>query len=125
MVASAYLTVQDLKEVLIQNGIESVEKHETRPERIKGGVVGFNLCRDLNTPDDFVQILEERHKEEGRIRMKRRQDKMSIDAYWEYRYATIQIEFVWERLKIAWKLPGPYSARAFVHVGEIVGVKEK
>jgi len=111
------MTIAEFKDKLIEDGVKSVLKREAREARRRGGVAGFELCRMLETPGDFDKLLTERHAEETELQ------RQHIDAeeYWEYRMATIQIEFVWERMKVAWRLPGPWSASAAIHYHDIVG----
>ena len=51
------MTLDEYKERLIADGIASVKKHETRQERIDGGIDGFALCYALNSPADFEKTL--------------------------------------------------------------------
>jgi hypothetical protein len=51
------VTLDEYKERLIADGITSVRKNETRQERIDGGIEGFALCRALNSPADFEEML--------------------------------------------------------------------
>jgi hypothetical protein len=144
---SKQLTVDEFKERLIVNGIASVLKNEKRPERRKGGVAGFELCRTLNSMADFEECLNARHKTErdmvsmqtfgAKERKAMNKDGMTlpqgectttIDDYWEYRYATLQVEHVFERMKVVWGQMGLYSgalsARAVLQTADILGVKE-
>ena len=112
-------TTEELLDLLIREGIASVERNETRAERIQGAKAGFELCRLLHTPHHFHKLIQERHQQERIYR-----EKIDTIDYWEYRYATIQVEWVWERMKIAWNLPGPYSAQAVLHYLKLTTVEE-
>ena len=119
------MMVLELRDKIIEDGIVSVKKHETRPERRRGGIHGFELCRELNSPTDYEKALQERYKEERRLAHLHTTDETitreaAVTKYWEYRYATVQIEFVWERMKVAWALGGTYSAKAAIHVNELL-----
>jgi hypothetical protein len=115
------VNIDEFKERLIIEGIASIEAHEVRPERRKGGEAGFKLCRSLNTMADFQEALDSRHKEEMRLRTAEKRDR---EQYWEYRYATVQVEYVYERMLVAWSqmglYSGPLSARAVLRTAEIV-----
>lgn len=111
-------TIIELRDRLIKDGIKSVREHEKRPERIRGGVAGFELCRTLATTEDFTKTLDERRRKEHQMY----RDRIDAETYWEYRYATIQIEFVFERLKVGWGMT-PLSARAVMHYAKLVGLK--
>ncbi len=108
------MTVLELRDRLIEDGLASVNEHETKPERIRGGIAGFEICRRLQSPGDFTMLLQERHAHE--IDML---DDTEPEAYWEYRYATLQIEYVWERLKAAWGIGNTFSTRAILHVNRL------
>lgn len=116
------MMVIDLRNRIIEEGIASVKKHEKRPERLRGGIIGFNLCRELDTPQDFERILQERHKVEHDMARTRNTEggDEDLSAYWEHRYATVQIEFVWERLKVAWSIGPNFSAIAAIHVNRLM-----
>lgn len=106
-----------LIEKVVRDGIASVRENETRPERIRGGVLGFEMCLPLASLIEFETLLAERHLREKVLRSTLR---VSPSEYWEYRYATIQVEFVAEVVKVhehykAFTLGQdhpPFSARA-------------
>lgn len=110
------MTAIELRDKLIELGIASIREHETRPERIRGGLGGFELCRLLDTPDQYIALLQERHAEEVRLH----REGVPPEEYWEYRYATLQIEFVWERVRVALRIGDSFSARAVLHVNELL-----
>jgi len=118
MVASNIpLSAEQLKEQIIKEAISSVNKHEERDYRRKGCLAGLELCRQLTTPDDFRHTIEDRIQKEYQLRT------ASAEEYWEHRCATAQVEFVWERMKIAWDISGSTSALAYCHVAELMGWK--
>lgn len=112
-------TTEELLDLLIREGIASVERNETLAERIRAAKAGFELCRLLHTPRHFHKLIQERHQQERIYR-----EKVDTIEYWEYRYATIRVEWVWERMKIAWNLPGPYSAQAVLDYLKLTTVEE-
>ena len=111
------MTVEEFKARVIELGIQSVETHE-KGNRRRGALLGFEICRSLMTPEDFEDVLRERQN----LEIQQRSARMNVAEFWEFRAATAQIEHVWERMKIAWKLSGPYSARAMMQYASIVGV---
>lgn len=142
------MTIEEFKERLISDGIASVKKHEKRPERVRGGVAGFEACRTLESAWDFEDELERRRKREmdmvslQTLSAAKRREMSSegipvpqggkaptIEEYWEYRCATTQIEYVYERMLVMWSqmglYSGPLSARAVMRATDIVGVKEE
>lgn len=52
-----------IKNIAIEEGIKSVLTEKSEEAR-EGGKAGFELCRDLETRDDFEKCLEERRKKE-------------------------------------------------------------
>jgi hypothetical protein len=108
--------VVELRDRIILEGIESAKKNETRPERIRGALAGFELCKTLETPEAFESLLLERLEVEHDLITRR----VPLEDYWEHRVATAQVEFVWDRLRVAWNLGDVFSARAAIHVHEIV-----
>jgi hypothetical protein len=120
------MNIQEFKDQLITDGIASIKKHETRQSHIDGGIEGFELCRNLNTMEEYQKILQERRAEENRLRLI--SSDVDKNAYWKYRYTTIQIEYVFDRLCVIWsqtgQYDGPVSARAVLRTAEIVGVAD-
>jgi len=119
------MNLQEFKDQLITEGIASVEKNETRPERIRGGLIGFEICRQLSSIWDFQEELERRHKEESSLI----KQQVPLIEYWEYRTATAQVEYVYERMLVVWSklglYEGPLSARAVLRTADIVGVERE
>jgi hypothetical protein len=110
------MTVLELRDKIISDGITSIETTEKRENHRRGGINGFELCKNLDTPHAFEKTLEERHKEERKLIA----DAVGVNVYWEYRAATVQIEFLWERMKIVWSLGPEYSSQAALHVNKIL-----
>ena len=115
------MNFDEYKERLIVEGLASVHKHEKRPERIRGGVMGFELCRTLNSVWDFQDELERRHRHEvdlislrslseerraelagADVPVSQGPSRGTIEDYWEYRIATAQVEYVYERMLVVW-----------------------
>lgn len=119
------MNVIDLIEKIVRDGVASVQAHERRPERLRGGVKGFEMCKTLLTSLDYERILRERHHRENAMRATMHEPAAT---YWEYRYATIQIEFVCEILKVHEHYDAfskgldhpPFSARALRRYQELV-----
>lgn len=109
-----------VRDELIRDGLAEVRQEypEGTPER-KGATVGFLLCETLETADDYAGALDERHDQERRLRF---EAPLGADlaAFWEHRYATLQVEYVYERLRLFWNVGETVSARAVVKVAEIL-----
>jgi hypothetical protein len=110
--------VRRVRAELIRDGLAEVKQAypEGTPER-KGATVGLLLCETLTTADEYAGALEERHDEERRLRCGIGGD---LAAFWEHRYATLQVEYVYERLRLFWNVGETVSARAVVKVAEII-----
>lgn len=111
-------SIRELRDQIITEAIASVHKWETRPEKIRGCLQGLEICRTLDTPEDYQAALSTRYDVEDEMRS----DRVPIDQYWEYRCATAQIEFVWERLRILWGLgPSMISGNAVLQLHRLIG----
>lgn len=91
--------IEQIKLRLIEDGIRSLEQHENRLERRLGGIEGFNLCRSLHGLEDFERVLRERLRAEDRLRNASRSGQIALEDYWSHRWGTLQIEFVFKRLR--------------------------
>lgn len=114
--------IDEFKRQVIARGIESAKKYEKRPDHLAGALEGFELCRVLNSPADFEEKLQELHEKEAAMRLWNRKE-----GYWRQRYISLQVEFVYERMKVAWSqlglYSGPFSARAVLGSADILGVE--
>ncbi len=113
------MSPEELKERVIAIGRVSVLATETQEYKRRGGLVGFDLCENLHTPEDFHRMLTERHLGELHLFDVIREEHRPIEEYWEYRYATLQVQHVYERLKVVWGFP-MLSSFAVFHVAEIM-----
>lgn len=113
------MIIEELKNYLIERGIKSVKKTEKGSQKL-GGIEGFKMCRALNTPKDFENKIQELYKESQEIVMRRPNlIKEEQEQYWRIRYQCLQVEFVYERLKCAWRFPS-LSARAVLDYSAIL-----
>lgn len=108
------MTVIEFRDRIIEDGIASVEKTEKGAKK-KGGLKGFAIARACSTAADFQRQLQARHLAETKMIG----SEPDVDAYWEHRYATLQIEFVYDRMRIAWGINGMVSASAMLHYERI------
>lgn len=119
------LTLEQLREIVITEGIASV-KREFESYKLEGSIKGFEACRNLTTPAKFVaEIL--RSSGEEQVIVGRDLDNDSepdLEAYWTQRYETIQIEYVYNVLRVGWGL-SPISARAGIRYHEILQQHDK
>lgn len=118
------MTVIELRDFLIVRGIKEVkEKYADQPSKLLGAIQGFELCRNLETPEQFQKEIRKREESEHKwITDHSRKEIKGMSEYWKYRYATLQIEFVYERLKVGWKIQ-PWSTKAVLDYAKIVGIK--
>lgn len=115
-------TPLEVRDEIIKRAMASVEKHETREFRRKGCLKGLEFCKTLETNSDFLKIFDYYSKilEEY---FSKKESEFASEDYWEIRCAQSQIEHIYERMKILWNLPKPWSARAYLQVAEILGIK--
>lgn len=112
------MTITDLRDRVIEDGIASVGRDDRMDEGEKrGSVRGFERCRTLLTTDDFATAL---HEIEDAC-MALRDADADIAVYWEQRYEGIQVEFVRNVLAVAWG-QSPVYASAAMRYADIVGV---
>jgi hypothetical protein len=120
------LTNDELKNRIIEDGIKCCKKDEyLESYEIEGIVEGFNICRDLNTPEDFINMIQSRHEKEIGMLQNSDHTVKENDEYWKYCYATLQIEFIWERMKIAWNILGTIKTNAVLHYADLVGINQQ
>lgn len=112
------MNVVELMSRVCEDGIKSVLQHETDPAKRRGGVHGFELCKGLTTLEQFESLIAERRKGEDNLRWAGVTDDTK-DDYWEYRMATIQVEWCYEILKVAHRRY-PLSGRAIMKYQSIV-----
>jgi hypothetical protein len=117
------MNVAQLMRRVIEDGIASVIQHETDPAKVRGGVHGFELCEGLITLEQFESLIAERRKGEDNLRWAGVTDATK-DDYWEYRMATIQVEWCYEILKVAHR-KYPLSGRAVMKYQSILIEGEK
>lgn len=120
------MTIVEFRDILIERGIQSIHEAKYSEHKKRGAIAGFEICRTLDTPQSFEWMLKERYQAEHalfyRLTEEDRRSEEKRKEYWEFRMATIQIEYVYERMKVGWKM-NPLSARAVLDYAEIVGVE--
>ena len=114
-----------IRDRVIEEGIASAMASET-DKKLAGALEGFEIARSLNTRDDFQEVLHTRRNAEQRMMFEfysaAGEDKeRMIKEYWKHRYATLQVEFVLDRMLVAgWADEGELvSANAVMHVARI------
>lgn len=119
------MTNDEVKAEIIRRGIEEVsEVYVNEPVKREGALIGFSIAANLETPEDFAGELAARRIAEGELRHMyydagRLRDPELLDTYFRSRWATLQIEHVYERMKVLWGYQ-TISARAAMQVYEIV-----
>lgn len=126
------MNIIELRDKVIEMGLDSVNKtyKEDDPRR-DGGIEGFNKAKELQTPDDFITIIQNSREKEIILR---NSTSLGFDKpsplYIKQRYITLQLEYVFEIMKVAWNNSTPKlyhfkvtSARATIQYSKIVGVK--
>jgi len=107
-------------EKLVREGKKSVRQRETGP-RLRGGIEGFELAKNLTSVDEFDRMISERHQHELELKAQ----QVDADTYWEYRYATVQLEYCRDILIAHKSMRGeqtsdrPISCRACIKYSEL------
>jgi hypothetical protein len=117
------LTIDDLKDRVIKDGIAYVSAHHTGA-RQRGGVRGCEACRALHTPRDFERAIKDGHHEEKLLADLHCKGLIDLDIYWERYYLTLQISHCYKVLCVAWNLP-PLYASAVRKYADIVGAQDQ
>lgn len=122
------MTIEEFRDEVIKRGIASVNQYETDASIIEAALEGFEICKTIElNPETWMAKITVRQRYERHLRdfsgSPQQHHQHTIDQYWRNRYITLQIEHVFERLKVAWAME-PLSARAMIDYANIVGVKE-
>lgn len=117
--------VNEIKLEIIRRGIAEVEfSYRPGDPRRDGALQGFEITRWLSTPEEFELALNERRKVEYDARVGVQEDDEDPGEYWCARWCSLQIEHVYERMKVLWGYP-IVSARATAQVAEILAQRRE
>lgn len=110
---------QDIRDRVIRDGVEEVERvyDVTDPKR-EGAIEGFAIAAQIEDPAAFVKVLDARRRREERVRREHYDappDDDELVAYWRHRWGTLQVEWVYECMKVVWGAQ-PVLARAALKV---------
>jgi hypothetical protein len=119
------MTIIELRDRLISDGIAEVKRvYPLDSYKQRGALAGFELCRTLETRKQFEIVLQERSGHEFELKCHFNSPTSShavatakvatqhLDEYWEYRWATLQVDYVYKALLVMWGAP-ELSARVF------------
>ncbi len=120
-------TIIDFQAHVIKKGIESAKKRESGAE-LMGALEGFDLCKKLTRPEEFEEMLTKCNKEDHDVLF--REDRGRGGLYRRLRYRTLQVEWVYEIMKVAWSTIGikvgkSLSARAVMKYHEFYNELEE
>lgn len=114
------LTVDDVKQEIIRRGKVSIaESYGKDDAKYIGAMTGFELCENLHVMEDFEKVINARQSRENKMRNELEESSDKTTKYWEHRYATLQVAFVYERLLVLWGAPS-VSTKAAIQVAEII-----
>ncbi len=121
------ITLQDFQLFAIKRGIESAKRDESGVE-LMGALEGFDVCVRLVKPEEFMEAIEKCHKEEREALQ--REDKGRGGLYRRLRYKTLQVEWIFELMKVAWgtagiKVGNTLSSRAVMKYHEFFDEMER
>lgn len=100
MIPSDPLSFAFWRDRVIEEGIASVRAHERAGPRQRGGLRGFELCRTLDSLAAFARELHELRAAEFFLSDGVYLSTVAADRYWEHRYTTLQVEHVYERMRV-------------------------
>jgi len=112
------MTHEEFIQRLCDEGEESVRQNYPDPtdHRRRGAMLGFKIVRAIKDPAEFPATLRHRAAVEADLK------SGDQEQYWAYRWATLQVEFVWEILCAGMKV-FPETAEAELKKAGIVPVK--
>jgi hypothetical protein len=90
--------VLQIRDVLVSRAIDAINsKTDYSDEKKQGCINGLHICTDLRSIADFEAVLTVRQDAEIQHRLKINK----MEHFWPHRYATAQIEFIYECMKVA------------------------
>ena len=120
--AVAVMTHEELIQRLCDEGEESIRRtcpDPTDPRR-RGGLLGFQIVRGIKDPAECPVTLEHRAAVEAEMKA----GNEDQEKYWAYRWATLQVEFVWEVLQVNLKGSSSSMEEALRDAGMLGGEME-
>lgn len=117
------MTEKELIEKLCIEGTASVKKRE-KGSKLKGGIKGFELANGCSNIDEVEKLMRENHDKDVQARIDHDAEKITIDDYWCQRYITLQLEYIYNVLRVGRSQPGDMNyASSVIRYGQAVGVK--
>lgn len=121
------MTFEEFKTRVIEDGLAEVrEVYAGDDTKREGAVEGFEIARRVETREGFEATLQERSLREHELRcayydQPRDERDDDLSDYWRYRWATLQVEWVYRTLLVAfWAQPGDMlSGRAIQKAAEV------
>jgi hypothetical protein len=104
-----------IRNQIIEAARSTLVKFELYETPLEGGKEGLTIAERLSTYEEFQEELQARYEREKQLYRSPPRDR----AYWRHRSATIQIEFVYERMKVLWDIH-PINLLAKMQVDELV-----
>ena len=101
--------IEKLRVEIVEGGIKALQggySGITQPEKLKGALQGFEICQKLKTRVQFEAMINFRRQHEEALRMQLPSSDPEAKDYWEFRYATLQIEFVYDQMMTVWPHKG-------------------
>jgi len=115
------MTLAEFRDKVIESARESLVRLETREHRRRGCMRGLEIAATMLNAEEFYQEILSRQKLEWHLRDGVVQHTVTPGEFWEFRCATLQIDFVYQRMKLAYGAPGSHSLAAVRQYIEITG----
>lgn len=126
------MTPTELITIAVERGIAGVQSCNYDQCKERGAIAGFKRCLELTDIQAYKDELAVRHDHEDKWRTNWNSEVDDLNVFWEYRYFTLQVEYIYRLLCAAYhinkypgyeELPAPY-ARSILAYSQIVGVKD-
>lgn len=125
------MTSIEFRDAVIRSAEKGVREHYKRQgdapnHKLDGSLHGLAICKTLTTREDFIRQLKLRSRNVSRAgemfeeeRSKDGRKEGLLDFFWRERYVQLQIEWVYENMRVWWKDEN-ISARAGLNASYIV-----
>jgi hypothetical protein len=102
------MNLKDFHSRIITKGIRSIKKSYAPSDPCyEGGLEGFELCKDMSTPSHYEDRILIEYQNLNNFVEEARTSKEAAYQYKKIRYIILQIEYVYELMKVAWNNATP------------------
>jgi hypothetical protein len=91
---------ETLRDEIVHDGLASVEKWETDPNKKRGCIIGFRLLKRCANYAAVIELWAERTRKDSEFVMHQPHTPENIQKYWKMRCATAQLEWAKNILEV-------------------------